>query len=134
MKKLILLVLIFFVIGKSYGQLKQVNGLLYGENNFYQHMTDQDREIFFNCLKEFNIDTSSYQIITSIKQYNRHIKTDSVGGMIISSRYKRYDKKEEYSTHTQQKTGSPISKPVLFISYWKNPEEDNLTILFMTKS
>ncbi|NBP59196.1 hypothetical protein EBU71_22115 [bacterium] len=108
--------------------------MLYGENNFYQYMTDQDKKVFFNSLKVFKIDTSSYQIVTSVKEYMKHVNTDSIGGVIVSSRYKRYDKKEEYTTCSKQKTGSPISKPVLFISYWKDPKEDNLTILFMTKS
>jgi hypothetical protein len=39
-----------------------------------------------------------------------------------------------HTTFTKQRTGSLITKPVLFISYWKDMKEGSFTILFMTKS
>ena len=135
MKKIIFLVsLVVFFTAPLLAQFKPVLGGTFGSTNFYTHFTKEDKNEFLNALKRFNIDTSKYLIIKDIDQYFNHIKRDSIGGTIVSSSYSRANKKTNFSTHSRKKRGSPIETPVLYIRYWKDPDDDYLSFLMMTKS
>jgi hypothetical protein len=115
-------------------QFKPVLGGTFGSTGFYEHLTQEDKNEFLGVLNKFNIDTLKYVVIRDIDDYFKHVKHDSIGGNIISSSYLRFNKKTNLSTRIRKKRGSPIEIPVLYIRYWKDPDDDYLNFLIMTKS
>lgn len=135
MRKIILLIGLWLLCTTTLlAQFKAVFGGTFGSTGFYEHFTQDDKNEFFSALKKFNIDTSKYLIIRDIDDYFKHIKHDSIGGNIVSSSYLRLNKKTNLSTYNRKKRGSPIEIPVLYIRYWKDPDDDFLSFLIMTKS
>ena len=134
MKKIIFLVSLW-IMGTTtlLAQFKPILGGTFGSTGFYEHFTQEDKNELFGVLKKFNIDTLRYFIIRDIDDYFKHVKHDSIGGDIVSSSYLRINKKTNISTHIRKKRGSPIEIPVLYIRYWKDPDDDFLSFLIMTK-
>ena len=135
MKKIILFVGLWLLSTTTLlAQFKSVLGGTFGSTSFYEHFTQDDKNEFFRVLNKFNIDTSKYAIVRDIDDYFKHVKHDSIGGNIVSSSYLRFNKKTNLSTRIIKKRGSPIEIPVLYIRYWKDPDDDFLSFLIMTKS
>lgn len=135
MKKIIFLIGLYIsCVTTLLGQFKPVLGETFGNPHFYNYLTDGDKNEFLTTLKRLNIDTSKYLIIKDIETYFKHVKNDTIGGTIVSSYYLKNNKKISFSTRTRKKRGSPIETPVLYIRYWKDPDDDYLGFLMMTKS
>jgi len=135
MKKIILFVGLWLLCTTTLSaQFKPVLGGTFGSTGFYEYFTQDDKNEFFRVLNKFNIDTLKYVVIRDIDDYFKHVKHDSIGGNIISSSYLRFNKKTNLSTRIRKKGGSPIEIPVLYIRYWKDPDDDFLSFLIMTKS
>ena len=134
MKNRFLIVLFVFLCDTSNGQVKPVIFKTFGNPDFYQSLSENEKCTFFETLKVLKIDTSNYKILNNIGEYYEHVKLDSVGGLITSSSYKKYDKSITVNSFVRKKNGEPITKPVLYITYWKDPEDDYLDFLFMTKN
>lgn len=134
MKKTVFLIGLWILsITTLSAQLKPVLGETFGSPHFYTHLTENDKNELLTTLKRVGIDTLKYTIIKDIDTYFKHIKNDSIGGTIISSSYLRNNKKTSFSTHTRKKRGVPIESPILYIRYWKDPDDDYLSFLITTK-
>lgn len=132
MKKLCFLILCVILVGTTNAQLKEITKKTFGNPDFYVSLTESDKTFFYEAIKVLDVDTSSYKLLTNLSDYFKHMN-DSIGGKIVSSSYKRMDNKVTTSTYVRNKSGDKITQPVLYITYWKDPDDDYLDILIMRK-
>jgi hypothetical protein len=115
-------------------EAKQIDGGTFGKPNFNHHLRgDAENILFSNCLKKMNIDTSACDVTTEYDDFRKIYSGDhypSFSRLYIRTKLK--DGKyvpwcDEF--HIQQKTPNTRQKPLIYIEYFFDNEENKLNFI-----